>query len=134
MPESVNQEQKNQILFMQLVVMFQGAAMQQMGKMMNPVTNKVERDLQQAQLSIDILGMLEEKTKGNLNDEEKRFLDHALFELRMNYMDEVNKEKQEKPSEEKEEEKEGEEKPSEEKEEKGNEGPSTEESPEESDA
>ena len=113
MPEEINQEQKNQVLFMQLVVMFQGAAMQQMGKMMNPMTNKVERDLQQAQFSIDVLGMLEEKTKGNLNDEERHFLDHVLFELRMNYMDEMNKDKQQKPSEEKEEERE-EEKPSEE--------------------
>jgi len=100
MAEQLTQEQRNQALFMQLVIMFQGAAMQQMGKVMNPITNKIERDLEQARLSIDILGMIEEKTKGNLSDEEKRFLDHVLFELRMNYMDEVNKPPQEEKKEE----------------------------------
>ena len=80
-------------LFMQLVLMFQTAAMQQMGKMINPLTKKIEKDLAQAKFSIDMLGMVEEKTKGNLNEEEKKLLDHILFELRMNYVDEVEKEK-----------------------------------------
>ena len=111
MAEQWTQEQKNQALFMQLVIMFQGAAMQQMGKVMNPITQKIERDLEQAQTSIDILAMLQEKTKGNLSDEERRFLDHVLFELRMNYVDEANKPP---PEERKEEEKKEEEKPSDE--------------------
>ena len=80
-------------LFMQLVLMFQTAAMQQMGKVINPLTQKIEKDLSQAKFSIDMLGMIEEKTKGNLSDEEKKILDHILFELRMNYVDEVEKEK-----------------------------------------
>ena len=80
-------------LFMQLVFMFQAAAMQQMGKVINPLTKKIEKDLNQARFSIDILGMIEEKTKGNLSEEEKKLLDHVLFELRMNYVDEVEKEK-----------------------------------------
>jgi len=78
-------------LFMQLVLMFQTAAMQQMGKVINPLTKKIEKDLAQAKFSIDMLGMVEEKTKGNLNEEEKKLLDHVLFELRMNYVDEVEK-------------------------------------------
>lgn len=101
----LTQEQKNQALFMHLVIMFQSAAMQQMGKVMNPITKEIERDLEQAQWSIDLLTMLQEKTKGNLSDEENRFLDHVLFELRMNYVDEANKpppeeKKEEKPNEE----------------------------------
>lgn len=79
-------------LFMQLVFMFQTAAMQQMGKVINPLTKKIEKDLSQAKLSVDMLGMIEERTKGNLSDEEKKILDHILFELRMNYVDEVEKE------------------------------------------
>lgn len=79
-------------LFMQLVFMFQTAAMQQMGKVINPLTKKIEKDLSQAKFSVDMLGMIEEKTKGNLSDEEKKILDHILFELRMNYVDEVEKE------------------------------------------
>ncbi len=49
-------------LFMQLVLMFQTAAMQQMGKVINPLTQKIEKDLSQAKFSIDMLGMIEEKT------------------------------------------------------------------------
>ena len=89
--EPITQEQMNEFLFTQIVLMFQGAAWQHLGKVMNPATNKVERDLAQAKNTIDILGMLQAKTKGNLSDNEQRFLEHALYELRMNYIDEVNK-------------------------------------------
>ena len=40
-------------LFMQLVLMFQTAAMQQMGKVINPLTKKIEKDLAQAKFSIE---------------------------------------------------------------------------------
>lgn len=89
--ESITQEQMNEFLFTQVVLMFQGAAWQHLGKVMNPATNKVERDLVQAKNTIDILGMLQAKTKGNLSDNEQKFLEHALYELRMNYVDEANK-------------------------------------------
>ncbi len=89
--EAGTPEQQNQLLFMQLVMMFQGAAFQHMGKVMNPVTQKIERDMAQAKHAIDMLGMLESKTRGNLEAEEKRLLDHMLYELQMNYVDEVNK-------------------------------------------
>ncbi len=96
MAETITPEQMNEMLFMQVIMMFQGAAMQQMGKLANPASGKVEQDLDQAKMSIDILGMLKEKTKGNVNENEGKFLDHVLYELRMNYVDEVNKAKQEK--------------------------------------
>ncbi len=89
--EPISQEQMNEFLFTQIVLMFQGAAWQHLGKVMNPATNKVERDLAQAKNTIDILGMLQAKTKGNLSDNETKFLEHALYELRMNYIDEANK-------------------------------------------
>lgn len=89
--EPITQEQMNEFLFTQVVLMFQGAAWQHLGKVMNPATNKVERDLAQAKNTIDILGMLQAKTKGNLSDNEQNFLEHALYELRMNYVDEANK-------------------------------------------
>ena len=86
-----NPDQQNELLFMQLVMMFQGMALQNLGKVMNPVSNKIERNLEQAKNMIDILGMLDVKTKGNLNDNEYKLLEHALFELRMNYVDEIKK-------------------------------------------
>ena len=84
-------DQKNEFLFMQMVMMFQGMAMQNLGKVMNPVTNKAERNLDQAKNMIDLLGMLEAKTKGNLGNNERNMLTHALYELRMNYVDEDKK-------------------------------------------
>lgn len=89
--ETGSAEQQNQLLFMQIVMMFHGAAFQHMGKVMNPITQKVERDLAQAKHAIDILGMLEEKTRGNLTEDEKRMIEHTLYELRMNYLDETKK-------------------------------------------
>jgi hypothetical protein len=89
-------EKKEEALFVQLVLMFQAAAMQQMGKVQNPVTQSMERNLEQARFSIDILEMIQKRTKNNLSENEGKFLEHALFELRMNYVDEMNKDRQEK--------------------------------------
>ena len=65
--------------------------MMAMGKLKNPVTDKVERDLSQAKQSIDMLEMIKEKTHNNLSPELLRTLEHALTELRLNYVDETNK-------------------------------------------
>ena len=85
---------KNQIMFIQIVAMFQTAALQQMGKLKNPMTEKIEKDLQQAQLSIDILDMFKDKTKGNLSPDEERFLSSILQDLKLNYVDELAKDAQ----------------------------------------
>lgn len=84
-------KEKDQLLFIQLILMFQTAAMQHMGKLKNPLTDKVERDLSQAQISIDMLEMLHKKTKSSLSQEEERMLSMVLQELRLNYVDEVAK-------------------------------------------
>lgn len=82
---------RNEIMFTQIVLMFHTAAMQQMGKIKNPLTDTVERDLAAAKNSIDILEMLREKTRGNLSQDEGRLLTQVLQELRLNYVDEANK-------------------------------------------
>ncbi len=87
----MDQNEKHQILFSQLVLMFHAAAMQQMGKLKNPMTDKVERDLNAAQGSIEMLDMLRTKSRGNLDADETRLLDQVLRELRLNYVDEANK-------------------------------------------
>ena len=81
-------DEKNTALFGSLVLMFQTAAMQQMGKMKNQVTDKIERNMEQAQLSIDMMDMLSVKMKGNLSSEESSYLSNALRELKLNYVDE----------------------------------------------
>jgi len=80
-------------LFLGLIHSFQSAAMQQMGKIANPFTKEIERDLPQAQLSIDMLRMLQERTNGNLTPEESRFLAHVLRELQLNYVMELEEDK-----------------------------------------
>jgi hypothetical protein len=77
--------------FYQLILMFETAALQQLGKLINPLTGKVEKDLEQAKFSIDMLGMLEEKTEGNLTSEEKSYLQRVLAQLRLNYVEELKK-------------------------------------------
>ena len=87
----MDQQQKHQFLLAQLVIIFQAAAMQQLGKVKNPVTDKIERDLEAAQSSIDMLDMLKEKTKGNLTADEDRLLTNVLMDLKLNYVDESKK-------------------------------------------
>jgi hypothetical protein len=86
-------KQPNQ-LFLHLVLSLESAAMYQMGKTVSPVSGKMERDLDQARVSIDMLTMLQEKTAGNLLDEEKRILDRVVYQLQMNYVDELNRDKE----------------------------------------
>lgn len=93
MAESPSKEQMFSFLFMNLVMNFQMAAMQQMGKLKNPVTDKIERDLQQARMSIDLLEMLKAKTAGNLTQDEEKMLGRIISELQLNYVDEVSKDK-----------------------------------------
>lgn len=94
--ENFTPEQKQQALFMQLVLMFQQAAWSHLGKVPNPMTQKIERDLEQARMSIDMIDMLKTRTQGNLQDEEVQMLEHVLRELRLNYVDELDKDKKEK--------------------------------------
>ena len=83
--------EKHRALFAQLVVMFQGACMQHLGKIKNPMTDKIERDLEQAQAMIELLEMLHARTKGNLVAEEEAFLANIIRELKLNYVDESGK-------------------------------------------
>lgn len=95
MSEKSSTEQKNQTLFIQLILTFQTAAWQQMGKLKNPLTNKIEKNLEQARMSIDMLDMLKAKTEGNRNDEETRLLERIISELKLNFVDELEKARKE---------------------------------------
>lgn len=96
MSNQISTDQKNQALFFQLILSFQAAAFQQMGKVKNPFTDKIERDLNQAQLSIDMIDMIKLKTEGNRTPEETKFIDQVLRELKWNFVDELEKDKKSK--------------------------------------
>lgn len=87
MDEQTNQ--KNTILFTRLLLTLHAAAMQHLGKLADPLSGRIERDLDQARISIDTLDMLRDKCRGNLTADEERFLNHTLSELKLNYVDEV---------------------------------------------
>ena len=78
-------------LFLQLVVGLQQAAWVGLGKLMNPVSGKIERNLDAAKNTIDTLGAIEARVRGNLEPDEQRVLTQVLAELRMNYVDELKK-------------------------------------------
>lgn len=78
-------------LFLQLVLGLQQAAMVALGKLMNPMTGKLERNLEAAKNTIDTLGAIEARTRGNLEADEQRVLTQVLTDLRLNYVDELKK-------------------------------------------
>ncbi len=61
-------------------------AMMALGELPHPVTQERQEDLEQARYLIDILGMLQAKTQGNLTAEEGQLLEGLLYELRMKYV------------------------------------------------
>ncbi len=83
--------EKHRLYFEQLVFLFQSAALQHMGKLKNPATDKIERNLPQTQFMIDMLDMIEVRMKGNLSPEEERLITTVVKELKLNYVDEMNK-------------------------------------------
>lgn len=76
-----------QVLFIGLVKSFVTSAWIQLGKQKNPLTDKVEINLKEAQFTIDMLEMIEAKTQGNLTEDEQRILTNAITELKMNFVD-----------------------------------------------
>lgn len=69
-----------------LISMFSTQAMSAMGLFPNPVTGKIDMQLALAKHYIDLLAVLEQKTKGNLTPDEAQLLDNSLHELRMVYI------------------------------------------------
>lgn len=92
--EKFSPDQQQQLLFMMLIQQHEQIAMMGLGKIKNPATDKIERDLKSAKYAIDTLVMLEKFTQGNLPKEMKGFLDQTLTNLRLNYADEKKKDSQ----------------------------------------
>lgn len=73
--------------FLTLVATLASQATIQMGLIEHPLAKKVQKDLKQARYAIDLIAVLQEKTRGNLTDEERRVLDRVLGELRMKFVE-----------------------------------------------
>lgn len=85
-----------EIQFIHFISSLYSSCMFQLGKIINPMTGKIEKDLNGAKATIDLLRMLEAKTKGNLSEKENSALSDALSNMQMNYVDELTREQQKK--------------------------------------
>ena len=78
-------------LFLQLLLGLQQSGMMALGKLMNPITRKIEKNIEVAKDTIDTLAAIEHRVRGNLEPDEERVLRQVLTELRMNYVEELKK-------------------------------------------
>jgi hypothetical protein len=85
-----------EINFASFVISLSSSALFHFGELPDPITNTRQRNLPLAKQTIDILGILKEKTAGNLTEEEAKLLENLLYDLRMRYVAEVEKELQKK--------------------------------------
>ena len=90
------QLKKEDQLFIHLVNTFVQSAWISLGKVKNPVSDKMERNLDQATYYIDLMDMLQTKMKGNLSEWEEQYIIHSLSELKLNFIDEQKKRSEEK--------------------------------------
>ena len=58
----------------------------QLGEIEDPFTQKPAKNLPLAKQTIDLIGMLKEKTKGNLTPQEEKLMETILYDLRMRYV------------------------------------------------
>ena len=85
------QMKKEDQLFIHLVNTFVPSAWISLGKVKSPVSDKLERNLEQATYYIDLLDMLQTKMKGNLSEWEEQYIIHSLSELKLNFIEEQKK-------------------------------------------
>ena len=62
-----------------------------LGDLPHPETGVADKNLPMAKQTIDLLGILREKTRHNLTPEEENIFDHLLYDLRMRYVKEISK-------------------------------------------
>jgi hypothetical protein len=80
-------KREGKVSFLEFVYLMSSQALIQMGEVPNPLSGKKEKNLPLAQHSIEVLSMIEEKTRGNLSDEEKQSIRDALYNLQMRYVE-----------------------------------------------
>ncbi|MBN1104497.1 MAG: DUF1844 domain-containing protein [Deltaproteobacteria bacterium] len=75
-----------EVNFNSLIFSLSSSALLHLGEVADPYTKEKRRDLPLAKHTIDIIAMLKDKTKGNLTDEEAKFLESMLADLRWRYV------------------------------------------------
>jgi hypothetical protein len=86
--EDVLQEEAQlpEINFTNFLLSISTSALIQLGEVPDPVSKQSVKQLSSAKQTIDLIGMLQEKTKGNLSSEEEKLIEYILYDLRMRYV------------------------------------------------
>lgn len=82
--------------FLNMVALFATSVMHYLGKIIDPATGKTQVNLDAAQANIDMLDMLEAKTRGNLSKDEDKFLKDTLKSLKLNFVETAEMEQKKK--------------------------------------
>jgi hypothetical protein len=90
-PHSASEPPLPPVEFATFVLSLGSSALMHLGEVERPGTGKVEKNLPMAKHSIDILSMLEGKTRGNLDAGEAQLLENLLFDLRLRYVEATRK-------------------------------------------
>ena len=80
-----------EVNFNSLIFSLSSSALLHLGEIADPQTGEKKKDLPMAKHSVDIIAMLKDKTEGNLTDEEQKFLDNILTDLRLRYVKSAKK-------------------------------------------
>jgi hypothetical protein len=78
-----------EINFSNFILSLSTSALVQLGELPDPINKEKQKNLPFAKQTIDILEILKDKTKGNLEKNEEMLLDNLLYDLRMKYVQEV---------------------------------------------
>lgn len=84
-------EKLPEINFINFIISLSTSAVMNFGEIPDPITNEKKKNINLAKQTIDLLGMLKEKTKGNLTKEEESVIDDVLYNLRLKYIQEIKK-------------------------------------------
>ncbi len=77
---------KMEASFSVLIMSIASSAVMAMGLAPNPQSGEVSKDKNMARFNIDLLVVLQEKTKGNLSSDEAKFLESLISDLQMKYV------------------------------------------------
>lgn len=88
------EDERMEMLLIQFVSGLYTSTMQHLGKLMNPATGEIEKNLDAAQSTIELVRMLKKKTEGNLSKRESDTINNALSNMQMNYVDELKREEE----------------------------------------
>jgi hypothetical protein len=89
-PERSKNVPPPEITFPSFLMSLSSSAFMHLGDLPDPGSGNINKDICMAKQTIDLLGMLREKTRNNLSNDEENLFDHILYDLRMRYVKEVS--------------------------------------------